>query len=54
MYTDGVSIYLSVYIVYTHLNKSKLLLESIEVDICVLDYLSHCCHTSVTPLFWAV
>lgn len=54
MHTDGVSIYLSVYIVYTHLNKSKLLLESIEVDICALDYLSNTCHTSVTPIFGAV
>lgn len=54
MYTDGVSIYLSVYIVYTHSNKSKLLLESIEVSTCALGYLSHCCHTSVKQLFGAV
>lgn len=54
MHTYGVSIYLSVYIVYTHSNKSKLLLESIEVSTCALDYLSHCCHTCVTPLFGAV
>lgn len=49
MYTDGVSIHLTVYIVYIHLNESKLLLESIEVNICAIDYLSHCCHTCVTP-----
>lgn len=43
-YIDGVSIYLSVYtayIQYTHSNKSKLLLESIEVSICAIDYLSN-------------
>lgn len=33
MYIDGVSIHLSVYIYDIHLNESKLLLESIEVDI---------------------
>lgn len=54
MYTDGVSIHLSVYIVYTHSNKSKLLLESIEVNICAIDYLSNTCHTSVTLFFGAV
>lgn len=41
MHTASVSIYLSVYIVYTHSNKSKLLLESIEVSICAIDYLSN-------------
>ena len=50
MHTDGVFIHLSVYIVYTHLNKSKLLPEPIEVDICALYYLSNTCHTAVTPL----
>jgi hypothetical protein len=40
-HTASVSIYLSVYIVYTHLNKSKLLLESIDVSICAIDYLSN-------------
>lgn len=54
MYTDGVSIYLSVYIRYTHSNKSKLFLESIEASICALGYLSHCCHTSVTLFFGAM
>ena len=54
MHTDGISIHLTVYIVYTHSNKSKPLLESIEVGICALDYLSNTCHTSVTPIFGAV
>lgn len=54
MYTDGVSIYLSVYIRYTHSNKSKLLLESIEVSICALDYLSNTWHTAVTLFLGAV
>ena len=40
----------TVYNVYTHSNKSKLLPGSIEVGICALGYLSHCCHTAVTPL----
>lgn len=54
MHTDGVSIHLSVYIVYTHSNKSKLFPGSIEAGICALGYLSHCCHTSVTLFFGAV
>lgn len=54
MYTDGVSIYLSVYIRYTHLAKLKRFNELVEVDICALDYLSNTCHTSVTPIFGAV
>lgn len=41
MYIDGVSIHLSVYIQYTYSNKSKLLLESIDVSICAIDYLSN-------------
>lgn len=48
MYIDGVSIYLSVYIQYTHSNKSKLLPESIEVDIWAVYYLSNTWHTAVT------
>ena len=48
-------LFILVYIsyIYTHPNESKLLPESIEVGICALDYLSHSCHTSVTPLFGA-
>lgn len=53
-HTDGVSIYLSVYIVYTHSDKSKLLLESIEVNILAPYYLSHTCHAAVTLLLGAV
>lgn len=48
---DGLSIYLSVYIVYTHLAKLKRFNELIEVNTHALNYLSHCCHTGVTPLF---
>lgn len=48
MHTYGVSIHLSVYIVYTHSNKSKLLLESIEVNIWAIYYLSNTWHTAVT------
>lgn len=48
MHIYDVSIHLTVYIVYTHSNKSKLLLESIEVNICVLHYLSNTWHTAVT------
>lgn len=51
---NSLSIYSSVYIVYIHSNKSKLLLESIEVSIRALGYLSHCCHTSVTLFFGAM
>lgn len=54
MHTDGVFIHLTVYIVYTHLNKSKLLPESIEVDICALRYLSNTWHTAVTLFLGAV
>lgn len=47
----SLSIYLNMYIVYTHLAKSKRPYMFTEVNIYALDCLSHCCHTGVTPLF---
>lgn len=48
---EGLSVCATVYIVYTHLAKSKRLRMFTEVNIYALDCLSHCCHTGVTPLF---
>lgn len=48
---NGLSIYATVYIVYTHTSKSKRLRMFTEVNIYALNYLSHCCHTGVKPLF---
>lgn len=45
----GLSIYATVYIVYTHLAKLKRFNELIEVNIYAIYCLSHCCHTGVKP-----
>lgn len=49
---DGLSVYATVYIVYTHSSKSKRLRMFTEVNIYALYYLSHWCHTGVTLLFF--
>lgn len=48
---NGLSIYATVYIVYTHLAKSKRPHMFTEVNIYTFYYLSHWCHTGVNLLF---
>lgn len=47
----GVSIFATVYTVYTLHIKLKRFNMFTEVNMHTLYYLSHCCHTPVTPLF---
>lgn len=48
---NGLSIYATVHIVYTHLAKLKRFNEFTEVNIYAVYYLSNTCHTGVTLLF---
>ena len=49
--SGGLSIYLSVYTVYTLCTELKRFNMFTEVNMHAVNYLSNTCHTGVTPLF---